>query len=176
MSLRVRGPALVAHGQAQSIFIECPIVGALQTFSVGPVPCLASSVGRLGAIGFRIKTGAIGKFISSITAKAISSGSIVGLADVTNGNAFSVGIESPVGAALFAISIFPDLAASIGGESSIRRRVVAGSVDEIVSDVASETISVQLVPCVAVIADSLANTLEVGEGSRCTGNTERSLP
>ena len=88
------GGALVRNGNAFSISILEPVVGASQTFLGIPVPDSASEVGRSGVVGFREEALSVDKVITLVANSAVTISSVF-FALVRDGNTDVFSVEDP---------------------------------------------------------------------------------
>jgi hypothetical protein len=117
-----------------------PVGGAAQTLVVVPVPDLAANIANGGREGKN--TSSVLNFVS-LEASCAESCSVVFAAEVADGNAQSVGVESPLGGALFAdlFSPAPSLASGIAGPLRVGVGEETAAISDVVSSVAGDAVA-----------------------------------
>ena len=103
----------------------------------GPVPVGATGVGGQGGVQGGELAGAVDEDVAEVAAGAVRS--VVGLALVGSRHADVLAVEVPVERTLQTAAAVPGLAANIGGMGSVGGGEDAGAVDQVVSNVATQT-------------------------------------
>ena len=128
---------------ADSVGVEEPEGRALGAGLGVPVPDLAAEHG--GALGVRGRENAlvVGEVVALPAAGAGARG-VVGPAGVVHGDADVVRVEDPSVRAGLAYSVVPGLAPGVRGSGSVGRRKFTISIDEIISLIASQAKSINV--------------------------------
>ena len=140
--LSVRG-ALVRNGNANFVSIEDPIFRAGEANLVVPIPSSTSGVGRLSIVGFSEDASSFDEVVSLETGKTVT---VLGMSGalIRDSNADTVSIEDPLVRASKAdlVEPVPGSASSVSGLGVVEGREKALSTGEVVTLVASGTVTV----------------------------------
>ena len=97
-------------------------------------------------------------------------------AHITNWDTLSIIIENPSRRALNTNSLIPGFASFISGSLSIAGRELTSSIVQVISCIAAKTQSISIIPGVALIGNSLTNSVGVEVVSVCASFTDSVIP
>jgi hypothetical protein len=157
--------AEIGDGNANLLVIESPTGRALEADLVVPVPGGAASISGLGVVELGEKALSVLKIVS-LEAGNAGTGLVVSGAEIGDGNANLLVVESPLCRAFQAnlIEPIPGSAARVSGLCVVEVREEALSVLEIVSEIACKAVSAIFVSF-TLISNRNANLVGIGEPS-----------